>query len=58
MKFLAEELSRDTYVNIMDQYRPCYKAHEHPTLSRRITRLEYDEAVRLARKAGLWRFAE
>ena len=58
MRFLAEELSRDTYVNIMDQYRPCYKAHEYPALSRRINKLEYEDAVRLARKAGLWRFAE
>jgi putative pyruvate formate lyase activating enzyme len=58
MKFIAEELSRDTYVNIMDQYRPCYKANEHPSLSRRITRSEYEDAMRLARKAGLWRFAE
>jgi putative pyruvate formate lyase activating enzyme len=58
MRFLAEELSKDTYINLMDQYRPCYKAHSHPELSRRITRLEFEEAVRLARKAGLWRFAE
>lgn len=55
MRFIAEEISRDTYVNIMDQYRPCYKAFEHPPLDRRITRAEYEEAVRAALEAGLRR---
>jgi len=55
VRFLAEEISRDTYLNIMDQYRPCYKAHEFPSLNRRITPAEYAEAVRLAQEAGLRR---
>lgn len=55
MRFLADELSRDTYVNIMDQYRPCFRAHEHPELSRRITAAELTEAVRAARECGLRR---
>jgi putative pyruvate formate lyase activating enzyme len=55
-RFLAEEVSRDTYVNIMDQYRPCYKASELPPLDRSITRAEYQEAVQQARAAGLHRF--
>jgi putative pyruvate formate lyase activating enzyme len=54
VRFLAE-LSEDTYVNIMDQYRPCYRAHEYPPLARRPTRAELEEAVRLARAAGLHR---
>ncbi len=54
VKFLAE-LSEDTYVNIMDQYRPCYRAHEYPPLARRPTRPELEEALRLARAAGLHR---
>jgi putative pyruvate formate lyase activating enzyme len=54
VRFLAE-LSKDTYVNIMDQYRPCYRAHEYPPLARRPTRAELQEAVRLARAAGLHR---
>jgi len=52
VRFLAE-LSEDTYVNIMAQYRPCYRAHEYPLLARQPTRAEYEEAVRLARAAGL-----
>lgn len=55
MRFLAEEVSRDTYVNIMDQYRPCHKAFSHPPLDRRITAEEFDEAVRVAKAAGLHR---
>jgi uncharacterized Fe-S radical SAM superfamily protein PflX len=37
----------------MQQYRPCYLAHELPGLDRRITNREYSEAVRLAQDAGL-----
>jgi len=55
-RFLAEEVSKDTYINVMDQYRPCYRAGEYPKLNRRITRAEYEEAVEMARLAGLWRF--
>ena len=55
VRFLAEEISRNTYLNLMDQYRPCYRSHELPPLNRRITRQEYEEAVRLALEAGLHR---
>ena len=48
-------LSRNTYLNVMDQYRPCSRAHEYPPLSRRPTRAEIQEAVRVARAAGLTR---
>jgi len=58
VRFLAEEISKDTYLNLMDQYRPCYKAHELPPLNRRITAEEYEEAVRLANDAGLYRLDE
>jgi putative pyruvate formate lyase activating enzyme len=54
VRFLAE-LSEDTYVNIMAQYRPCYRAHEYPLLARRPTREELEGALRLARAAGLHR---
>jgi putative pyruvate formate lyase activating enzyme len=50
------EISRDTYINVMDQYRPCYRAHDHPPLNRRITAGEYEAAVNAARRAGLHRF--
>jgi putative pyruvate formate lyase activating enzyme len=55
MTFLAREISPDTYVNVMDQYRPCGEAHSHPQLHRRISRAEYEEAVSAARGAGLHR---
>lgn len=55
MRFIAEEISKDTYVNIMDQYRPAYNADKDPELSRKVTKEEYDEAVEIAKKAGLRR---
>jgi putative pyruvate formate lyase activating enzyme len=55
-RFLAEEVSPDTYINIMDQYRPAYRAGDHPRLQRPITREEYAAALRQAREAGLHRF--
>jgi len=55
MKFIAEDISQDSYVNIMVQYRPMYRAGEFPELNRRITEHEYEEAVTLAKKAGLYR---
>lgn len=55
MHFIATEISKDTYVNIMDQYRPCYKAVDFPEINRRITQGEYEEAVEIARAEGLWR---
>lgn len=54
--FLAQEVSRDTYINVMDQYRPCYKAAGLPPLDRPITRAEYERALQQAREAGLHRF--
>lgn len=58
MHFLANEISRDTYVNIMEQYRPAYKAVGHPQIGRRVTHEEYLEAIEIASAEGLWRFAE
>jgi putative pyruvate formate lyase activating enzyme len=43
--FLAKEISPNTAINVMDQYRPCYKAHLHPPINRRPT-FEEIEAVR------------
>jgi len=53
MRFLAEEISVDTYVNVMDQYRPCYKADQDNRLTRHITAKEYAEALGEARDQGL-----
>ncbi len=55
VKFLADEISKNTYVNIMDQYHPCYKAFDNPPLNRRITHQEYADAVQIAIDAGLKR---
>jgi putative pyruvate formate lyase activating enzyme len=55
VKFIAEEISKDTYINIMDQYHPCFKAFDNPPLNRRITEGEFREAVKLALEAGLKR---
>jgi putative pyruvate formate lyase activating enzyme len=59
-RFLAEQISPNTYLNLMDQYRPEYNVRRYPSqyprLARPITRQEYDEAVRLAQAAGLHRF--
>jgi putative pyruvate formate lyase activating enzyme len=53
MEWIAEKLPKDTYVNIMVQYSPVYKAFDHPEISRRVTRAEYKEAVDRAKKVGL-----
>jgi len=55
MEFLANSISRHTYVNIMAQYRPYYKALGHPLLGRRISDKEYREALQIAAEAGLTR---
>ncbi|MCX8061985.1 MAG: radical SAM protein [Anaerolineales bacterium] len=53
LKFIAEEISPNTYLNIMDQYRPLYLAHQYPELNRRITLREYQDVIELARSLGL-----
>jgi putative pyruvate formate lyase activating enzyme len=53
--FLSKEISRNTYVNIMSQYYPCHKAFQIPSLGRRISPLEFREALSLAQEAGLSR---
>ena len=55
--FLAGEVSVNTYLNIMDQYRPCYRANENSPLDRRITDREYAQALAWAEAAGLGRVA-
>jgi putative pyruvate formate lyase activating enzyme len=55
LKFIAEELSINTYINIMDQYYPCYRAGDYPQLDRGITSAEYNEAIQSAYKYSLHR---
>ena len=56
--FLAEEISLNTYLNLMDQYRPAYKANNYPKLKRRITSQEFKTAMKWAHEAGLRRLDE
>ncbi|MFQ5834909.1 MAG: radical SAM protein [bacterium] len=53
--FLAEEISSHTYISIMSQYFPAYKAQEFKELNRRITRQEYQQALDIANELGLER---
>jgi putative pyruvate formate lyase activating enzyme len=55
MEFIATQLSVDSYVNVMAQYHPVYKAYDHEKMNRSITRTEYLEAVDAASEKGLHR---
>jgi putative pyruvate formate lyase activating enzyme len=55
MKFLAEEVSQNTYVNIMNQYRPCGDVAQFPELSRALTSAEFQHALNDAQAAGIIR---
>jgi len=57
-EFIANEISKNTFLNIMDQYWPAYKAHQYPELSRRITKEEFEDAINLAKKFGLKRLCD
>ncbi len=59
MRFLAREISPDTYVNVMGQYRPAHRASRYPELSRSLGISEYRKAVEIAggEEGGLHRFA-
>jgi putative pyruvate formate lyase activating enzyme len=59
MRWIADNLSSDTYVNVMDQYSPAHKAETEPRfaeINRGISPCEFCGALELARRAGLWRF--
>jgi len=53
--FIAREISPNTYLNLMDQYRPCYRADEYPPLNRPVTSPEYYAALAIAERKGLGR---
>jgi len=55
LAFLAGEVSKDTYINLMDQYHPCYRAMDNPPLDRDLSAKEYEEALQLANRHGLKR---
>ena len=51
--WIANNLPKDTYLNIMSQYSPMYKAIDYPEIARKITREEYSDAVDYAKASGL-----
>lgn len=53
LRWIAGNLPKDTYVNLMSQYTPTYRADEFPKIDRRITQEEYREAVAVAEAEGL-----
>ena len=55
VRFLSQEISPNTYLNVMVQFRPEYNACRFPELNRPITWQEYADALRLAAQAGLVR---
>ncbi len=54
-EFIAKEISKDTFINIMDQYWPAYKAYQYPEISRKINEDEFKKIINLAKKFGLRR---
>ena len=60
LTWVARELSPDTYVNVMAQYRPEYQVSDskYPEINRPLTLDEYREALRIAEEVGLWRLDE
>lgn len=52
-KFISEKISPNTYISLMSQYFPAFRAHEYPQISRRITKKEYAIAKRLMEKYNL-----
>jgi len=55
MEFFADNISTNTYMNVMDQYRPCGAAHQDEFINRRLTAREYRDALNAAENAGLIR---
>ena len=53
LAWIANHLPKNTYVNLMSQYRPMYQAHKYPKIARRLTRSEFRQAVAWAKQAGL-----
>lgn len=55
LEFLASEISPATYINIMDQYRPCHRAYAFEKINRSLIPGEYEQALTYARTLGLHR---
>lgn len=55
LEFISSEISQNTYINIMDQYRPCWHANEYEEINRRIKKVEFEMAIKTALSYGLKR---
>jgi putative pyruvate formate lyase activating enzyme len=55
LEFVAERISKDSYVNVMPQYRPCGRADTVEGLNARPSRAEYEAALDAARAVRLRR---
>ena len=53
LKWIKENLGKDTYVSVMAQYFPCYKAKDDKDIGRKITQGEYDEIFEYFTSLGL-----
>ena len=53
LDWIAKNLPKNTYINLMSQYQPFYKASEYPDIARRLTANEYEQAKFWAKEAGL-----
>ncbi len=53
LEFIAHEISKNSFINVMDQYHPTYRAGEYPELNRRITPEEYRRVIRVLDQFGL-----
>jgi putative pyruvate formate lyase activating enzyme len=56
LNWISEHLGADTRVNVMFQYSPKWRAHEIPELRRKLTKIEMEKAINIAKKAGLRNF--
>lgn len=54
MRFIAKEISEDTYISLMSQYLPYYKASGYPEISRRLKNSEYEEAKKILEQYNLF----
>ena len=55
IQWISKNLPKDAYVNIMNQYHPCYEAFHDGTLNQLITTKEYYTTIRMAQEVGLHR---
>jgi putative pyruvate formate lyase activating enzyme len=54
-RFIADEVSDRTFINVMNQYRPCYRSGDFPEITGRLAAGEFKDVLELARRSGLKR---